>query len=386
LSASITTLNSSIGTVSADLSTESITRATADSALSASITTLNSSIGTVSANLSTESATRATADSALSASITSLNSSIGTVSADLSTESITRANADSALSASITSLSSSIGTVSADLSTEAITRANADGALSASISTLSSTVGGHTSSIATLASTQNGLSARWGVTLNNNGHITGFATYSDMATNGVAPTSAFVVQADKFVFVSGSTPYTDGNNPNPANVPFKIVGGVTYIKEANVEDLSIGGVKIKNNAISNIDEFGTNWITLTNAAAAVTAGLTYFPGSLATQPPGVSIKRIFLFNVTIEHNDATPGTVVISLWRSIGGTFVGSLYFHPSINAAKQQTLSGMLFDYVGASDAQIYTVSYQLVNAANTWNTSYVKLKVDYIALTVKK
>ena len=77
----------------------------------------------------------------------SSDSRIDTNIAAISSESTTRANADSALSSSITSLTSTVNSHTASISSESTTRANADSALSSSITTLNSTVGGHTSSI-----------------------------------------------------------------------------------------------------------------------------------------------------------------------------------------------------------------------------------------------
>ena len=94
----------------------------------------------------------------------SSDSRIDTNIAAISSESTTRANADSALSSSITSLTSTVNSHTASISSESTTRANADSALSSSITTLNSTVGGHTSSISQLFTTTNGLSAQWALT------------------------------------------------------------------------------------------------------------------------------------------------------------------------------------------------------------------------------
>jgi len=127
-----------------------------------------------------------------------------------------------------------IATNAAAITTEATARANGDSANASSITTLSTTVGGHTTSISTLTSTTNGLNARWGVTVNNNGSISGIVLNSTGASNGGTPTTAVVIAADKFAVVDPVVNYTAGTTPPAANCPFEIVGGTTVIKSAAI--------------------------------------------------------------------------------------------------------------------------------------------------------
>lgn len=87
--------------------------------------------------------------------------------------------------------------------------------------------------IVTVEADVSGLEARYGVTLNVNGYITGFEQFND-GTSGT-----FAILADNFYIVD---PANDGQNPV---VPFAVTGGVVYmqnvvIQDAVIEDLSVG--------------------------------------------------------------------------------------------------------------------------------------------------
>ena len=145
------TLGAGVAGSKALIAAESLTRATADTALSASITSLTA---TVSGNLSTatglvttETTARATADTALSTSITNLTATVsgnlGTVNASITAEAGTRATADTSLTTLITNLTSTVtgnlGTVNASITSEAATRTTADLALGVRVDTVSAT-------------------------------------------------------------------------------------------------------------------------------------------------------------------------------------------------------------------------------------------------------
>lgn len=95
-----------------------------------------------------------------------------------------------------------VTTLTASISNEAIARANGDGALAGQINTLNTTVAGQSATLTTFGESINGLRARWGVRLDNNGRITGFVLNgSDTQGNAdfvvdrfrlIHPTSGFV--------------------------------------------------------------------------------------------------------------------------------------------------------------------------------------------------
>lgn len=149
------------GASSAQLYTEQVARAAADTAMAADITTLTSQVNNGTnglaatyAGLLTEQSTRAGADTANATSISTLSAQVNHVStglpatlALLATEQTTRAEADAAeaalrvtLAARVTTAEGTITTTASALTTEQTTRATADTTNATSISTLSSQV------------------------------------------------------------------------------------------------------------------------------------------------------------------------------------------------------------------------------------------------------
>jgi hypothetical protein len=98
------------------------------------------------------------------------------------------------------------------------TVSNLDGvvtARAADLTTLTTTVGGQTTSISNLTSTTDGIKARHGVEIDNNGVVTGYQLLS-----GEGGTSAFNIRADQFNVSAG------GNFNNPI---FAVRTGDQYI-------------------------------------------------------------------------------------------------------------------------------------------------------------
>lgn len=97
------------------------------------------------------------------------------------------------------------------------------------MTSLSSTVGTNSANITTtantLASVSGSVSAAYTLSITAGGRVTGF-----QLLNGVAG-SSFVVQSDKFVIVDSSGNY--------ATSPFVVTGGVVYIQDANVQNLTV---------------------------------------------------------------------------------------------------------------------------------------------------
>jgi phage gp37-like protein len=81
---------------------------------------------------------------------------------------------------------------SASITAEATTRANADSAISSTVTTLSTTVSGHTSTLTTYGTSISGLQAKYGVTIDINGYVSGFQL------NSGGSTSDFIINANNF--------------------------------------------------------------------------------------------------------------------------------------------------------------------------------------------
>ena len=244
LTSQITTLNSTVNDPAtglaatyAGLQTEITTRATEDSALSTSIASLNSvvfdattGLPATRSQLQTEQTTRANADTALASDITTLQSDVSNNQAQIQTEATTRANADSALSTRTTTLETSVNDPATGLSatysglqSEQTTRANADSAIASDVNILTTAVGNNTSSISTVAtavSGTNGVESKYAVKVDTNGHVSGFGLISTANDGNV--TSAFVVSSDRFAIAAPFNASSSASNNVGTNYPFKV--------------------------------------------------------------------------------------------------------------------------------------------------------------------
>lgn len=172
--------------------------------------------------------------SAISALTTSVNTNAGDI--------VANAN-------SITSLDSRVTTAEGDIASAEVT------------------IAAHTTAIATAEGDIAALEARYGVSLNVNGYVSGFSL------NNSGTTSDFVILADKFALVHPS-----GDAGETEYIPFQIVSGSVEFN-ANVKvqgnlivDGTINGAKI------GADEIDQSHISVTNLSAinadlgAITAG------------------------------------------------------------------------------------------------------------------
>lgn len=262
LSTLITALQADVDDNAAAIQTEQTARATADTALASDITNLTATVTSNTADIvantaaiATEATARATADSALSTSITNLSATVSSNTSAIATEATARANADSALAADISSLSSTVSSNTAAINSEAVTRASADSALASDITTLTTTVGSNTTSISTLSQSIDGVEAKYGVTIDNNGNATGFQLLSGVGG------SAFNVRADQFAVFD-----SDNNGGVPPFTVFttsRTIGGVVYPAGTYIENAYIDNASIVDGSITNakIGELSADKIT-----------------------------------------------------------------------------------------------------------------------------
>jgi hypothetical protein len=136
--------------------------------------------------------------------------------------------------------------------------AGAGFASASALTTLSSTVGGHTTDITTNQSSINGLQGKYGVTINNNGAVSGFQINS-----GASGASNFIVQADTFQLktssgtltpftVSGDTVTINGNIslPSPTLTGGNSTDGVV-ISSDGMKVISGGVVRVRIGKLTN---------------------------------------------------------------------------------------------------------------------------------------
>jgi hypothetical protein len=210
------------------------------------------------ASVISEATARASADGSLSSRIDAVVATAnGNVSA-ISTEVTARTNADSSLSSRIDAVVATAGSNAAAISTEATARASGDSANASSISAVSSTVDGHTATISSYGTSINGLLAKAGVTLDVNGHITGWSL------NNNGSSGDMIIRADHFAITdsSGSTAY-----------PFEVISGTTYIKSAVIRNLSFG--QIGDSTFNNVMTIGSGRIVFDNGTYMKVQGVGF---------------------------------------------------------------------------------------------------------------
>ena len=145
----------------------------------------------------------------------------------------------------------------------------------------------------TSASSVNGLNAQYSVKIDNNGHVAGFGL-SSTDVDGT-PSSAFIVNADKFAIVHSTDTSAQTNNPNAAHVPFAVLQATTlngvsvpagvYMKQAFILNGAITNAKIGNAAIDNakIASLSADKIN----AGTISTSLLNIDGSSLTSVGGV---------------------------------------------------------------------------------------------------
>jgi hypothetical protein len=298
-----TTLNASVGNVSAAITAETAARANADTALATDITNLQTTVAANTAAITTESAARTTADQAISTSLSTLSATVATNTTNIATnaasittnaaaitaEAEARANGDSALATSISTLSASVAsntsgvsTNAAAIATESTARANADSALSTSISTLSATVDGFNTLIsneATARANADGtLFAQYTVKIDQNGFVSGYGLASE-TVNGKT-TSDFQVRADRFAVVNPSVSLTNVSSITRSNL-------VATLTTSSNHGLAVGDT-ITVRGVTNDTAWNSSYtVASTPSSTQITFAV---PNTLPTTGTGTAMK------------------------------------------------------------------------------------------------
>lgn len=203
---------------------------------------------------------------AIAAANTTLNTRIDGVQAAVTTEQNARISADNAITSDISAMTATLNGHTTDISntnaaivTEQNARIAADNAITSNVSTMQTTVNGHTTTITSHTSSINGLNGKYGVTINSNGHLTGWKML------GGSTSGSMVINVDNFAigrngakiypFVIGPVNGTqtvaiaNGFIQDGAIVEAKI--GNAAISNAKIKDGSVTSAKIANAAITN---------------------------------------------------------------------------------------------------------------------------------------
>ena len=297
----ISTLQNDLNTAEADI----VQNASNVTSLTSTVNTNTSSIGTNTTNISTNASNITTLTNDLntaeadilsnSGNITSLTTTVNGHTGDISTNAsnistlntgLTTANNNiSANATNITSVTSTANTNTGNISSNA-----------SSISSLTTTVNGNTTSISTNASSINGIEGRYGVTIDNNGALTGFQLLSG------ASSSAFIINANDFKI------YTGGGNLTPFSVSGSTVlidGQLNVSGTALISGSSTSGDYIacdfKNTGSSGLSSIrvlnNNNYYGLFRLNTTVNGDIGYYGIDLVIGPAtGGGEKRLANFN------------------------------------------------------------------------------------------
>lgn len=166
---------------------------------------------------------------------------------------------------SFTQINAAFGTLQLDVNTRAtVTQLNtavatAEGnAVATATSQVYTTLGGNQATVQTKATSWDGVVAHWEVKTQVGQLVAGAGLLND------GQKTRFYIQADSFA-VYGTTVPTNRQDA----IPFNVVGGVTYIKTAAIQDASITSAKIQSLAADKI---------VANSLAAISANLGAITG------------------------------------------------------------------------------------------------------------
>ena len=211
-----------------------------------------------------------------------------------------------------------IGTTSASVINEQTARIAADGVLSQSITSVQTNVGGLTSSVSTLSQALNGVKARYGISLDVNGFVTGFLQNNDGSSG------SFVVIANRFAIVD------PGNGLTAPFVPFEVSGGVTRIKEAIIGSLQVdklvSGTVWANIGLNGDINVGTGRIIWSNGVYMKVTGVGFGQGSqfISWYGPSMAISACSKANAisyeTVDGDAYFGGALTAGILRNSGQT------------------------------------------------------------------
>lgn len=320
LSQRFSSLSATDAANAAAITTEATARTNADSAAATQITALQATTASNAAAIITEQSARAAGDAASATQLAVVRAEVlanttSVVAASVGTEASARVAGDTAISSLLTVVQAQSAANNAAIGTELTVRADADAALASSLSLVNTTVAGHTATIATQASSINGLEARYGVSLNVNGYITGFVQ------NNSGTSGSFAIMADVFSVVDpgGGVPY----------VPFEISGGVTRIKNALITNLDLGA--LGSGFFNGVMNVGTGRIVFDNGIVMKVMGVGF----------GTTNQFIEWFGPKMAISLCSEANATQYLKTNGSAYFGGALHAGALTSAASTSTLLG---------------------------------------------
>lgn len=190
-----------------------------------------------SALVTTEATARASADASFASTLSLLGAKNGPGTAFILDTSTVQVGGGQTLGSRLSGIDTAIGAASASVVAEQSARITADGALASEISRVETRVDGNVASISAVASSVGGIAAKYGVSLDVNGYVTGFLQ------NNNGSSGSFVILADRFAVVApGASP----------TVPFEVSGGSVFVNGTRLTPGSVGADRLNINSLSAI--------------------------------------------------------------------------------------------------------------------------------------
>ena len=387
---------SAAATARNELGTRITSTETSITAQSTDITALETTVN----NATTSVAATSTAVGGLTTRVTSAEGSIVSQASDIVALATTVNNATTGVAATATALDS-IEILCNDTTTGVAASATKIGELSSGYVNPDGTSGTVTlqQAMTTQASVNGDLKGQYSVKIDTNGHVAGFGLSSTLVDD--TPTSAFIINADKFALVSSSDT-SDGLGtitPDSDNVPFFVHSdGKTYIKNAQILDGSITNAQIVDATIDGslkVRNINADYIE----TGSIKTSLLNIDGSEITSVGGVlQLGEISANKITSGEINATQVTITNLYADSIAGdinTLVPfSLASPVEITGGATQVWAGQFpvqalakKPYISAvgygiwENDVVYKVELQMkVNAAPTGETVGIVTSASYV------
>ena len=337
IASDLTALTSRVDEAEADIVSEQQARSTADEALASDLTVISAQLEipgdvfslnfgegayeaeadtvSVRAALLEEGSARASQNAAFARSVSILTARVGDAEADILSEQQARIDADGAIATDVTALTTRIEDAEADILSEQTARSDGDSALATDITGLTTRVGDNEAAVTAQAASIDGLEARYGVTLDVNGHVTGFAQNND------GTTGSFTVVADEFAIV----PPGGG----AATAPFIVDDDVVYIAQGYIKELAVD--KIAPGTLGAEINVGAGKIIYDNGTFMKVTGVGF----------GSSSQFLEWFGPKMAIASCTEANAITYLKTDGSAYFGGTLSAGTLKNAATSTSLAG---------------------------------------------
>jgi hypothetical protein len=296
---------------SALISSEQTARADADSAIASDVTSLTATVSGIQTDLNgveTEVGANSTAVTNLSARVTSNEGDISSITSDVTSLTATV----SGIQTDLTGVETEVGATSTavtNLTARVTSNEGGIASVASDVTSLTTTVGTNTASITAASSSINGLEAKYGVEIDNNGSISGFQLLS-----GAGSPSAFNVRADQFNLFSSSG--VSGGTPFSVFTSSRTIDGVTYPAGTYMDDVYVQNSINVTDKLGNIIFGAGTPLGNTFIADAAITNAKISNGSITTAKIGtaqVDTLQIAGQAVTIPASSQSTGTLQFAI-------------------------------------------------------------------------